>query len=347
MFDRAFFVHILWSRLRATIPQRREISNGWKGRTALFPMIGSVEAGLRRDGGATIFRGMKTSSVGISRRSMISRTAATAGFFAMSQRFAPLFADEKKRRFKIGACEWSLRKSDPTCFDVAKEIGLDGVLVDLGRLGNGMHLLKPEVQQAYLDAAKRTGLEVASLAMGEMNSVPLKNDPRAEEWLEKSVDVMTALKVPLVLVAAFGKGDLCGDKAGIDHTVELLKKHAPKAEKAGVIFGLENYLSAAENLDILDRVGSKAVQVYYDVGNSTDKGYDIYKEIRMLKGRLCEFHAKDGKFMLGQGRVDFKKVREAMDEIDFSGWIHIEAAAPHNLVEDYKADCAFLRSVLS
>ena len=27
------------------------------------------------------------------------------------------------------------------------------------------------------------------------------------------------------------------------------------------------------------------MQVYYDVGNSTDKGYDIYKEIRMLKGR--------------------------------------------------------------
>ena len=56
-------------------------------------------------------------------------------------------------------------------------------------------------------------------------------------------------------------------------------------------------------------------QIYYDVGNSTDEGYDIYKEIRMIKGRVCEFHAKDGKFMLGAGRVDFKKVREAMDEI--------------------------------
>jgi sugar phosphate isomerase/epimerase len=290
---------------------------------------------------------MKTSSHLISRRQMISRTAAATGALALSEKFAPLFADEKNRRFKIGACEWSLRKSDPSSFDVAKQIGLDGVLVDLGHVGSGMHLLKPDVQQAYLDAAKRTGLEVASLAMGEMNLVPLKNDPRAEEWLERSVGVMTALNVPLVLVAAFGKGDLCGDKAGIDRTVEILKKHAPAAEKAGKIFGLENYLSAPENLDILDRVGSKAVQVYYDVGNSTDKGYDIYKEIRMLKGRVCEFHAKDGKFMLGQGRVDFKKVREAMDEINFGGWIHIEAAAPHDLVQDYKADAELLRSIFS
>ena len=76
-----------------------------------------------------------------------------------------------------------------------------------------------------------------------------------------------------------------------------------------MILGLENYLSAEENLDILERVKSSAVQVYYDVGNSTDKGYDIYKEIRMLKGNICEFHAKDADHMLGSGRIDFAKVR--------------------------------------
>jgi len=49
--------------------------------------------------------------------------------------------------------------------------------------------------------------------------------------------------------------------------------------------------------------------------------------------------------MLGQGRVDFKKVREAMDAIGYRGWIQIEAAAPHGLVPDYKAHLAFLKSV--
>ena len=27
---------------------------------------------------------------------------------------------------------------------------------------------------------------------------------------------------------------------------------------------------------LLDRIGSPAVKVYYDVGNSTDKGYNVY-----------------------------------------------------------------------
>ena len=46
-------------------------------------------------------------------------------------------------------------------------------------------------------------------------------------------------------------------------------------------------------MDILNRVGSPAVKVYYDVANSHKQGYDIYKEIRMLGKNICEFHAKD------------------------------------------------------
>lgn len=290
---------------------------------------------------------MKTNPSLMSRRQMISQTSAMAGWLALSSPFAPLFAGEKKRRFKIGACEWSLHKSDPTSLDVAKQIGLDGVQVNMGSVGNNMQLRQPEVQQAYLAAAKKNGMEISSLAIGEMNKVPLKSDPLAAQWLEDSIAVMKALNLKIVLVAAFSKGDLLGDQAGIDHTVEVLRRLAPKAEKAGVIFGLENYLSAGENLDILKRVGSPAVQVYYDVGNSTDKGYDIYQEIRMLKGKVCEFHAKDAKFLLGQGRVDFRKVRAAMDEINFSGWIQIEAATPHGLIPDYQADLAYLREVFS
>lgn len=278
---------------------------------------------------------------------MISRMAATAGWLTLAPQFAPLFAEETKRRFKIGACQWSLRNAGPECFDVAKEIGLDGVQVDLGSAGNDMHLRKPELQRAYLAAARKSGLQISSLAITEMNNVPLKNDPRAEQWLADSIAVMKALNVNIVLVAAFGKGDLIGDKAGIDHTVEVLKRLAPKAEAAGVIFGLENYLSAAENLGLIGRVGSSAVKVYYDVGNSTDKGCDIYREIRMLKGQVCEFHAKDGNFMLGQGRIDFHKMREAMDAIDYRGWIQIEAAAPHDLVGDYKKDLAFLKGIFN
>ena len=62
----------------------------------------------------------------------------------------------------------------------------------------------------------------------------------------------------------------------------------------------------------------------------------MVKEIRALGGLICEFHAKDGKYMLGQGRIDFKEVRKAMDDIHYTGWIQIEAACPHGLIPDQK-----------
>lgn len=283
----------------------------------------------------------------INRRQWISRFGCGASAILFLKTFEPLLSGASARRFKIGACEWSLRKSDPSCFDVAKEIGLDGVQVDMGRSSNGLHLRKAEVQKAYIEAAKRTGLEVASLAMGELNNIPLKSEPCAAIWVLDAISVAQALGVKVILIAQFGNGDLKGDKKGIDRTVAVLKELAPKAEKAGVILGIENYLSAEENMDIIQRVGSKAVQVYYDVGNSTDKGYDIYKEIRMLKGLICEVHFKDGGHLLGKGRIDFKKVREALDDIGYSGWAHLECAAPRSLVEDYKEQLSYIRQIFS
>lgn len=153
--------------------------------------------------------------------------------------------------------------------------------------------------------------------------------------------------VRVVLLAFFGNGDLLGDKAGTDEVVKRLKAIAPKAEKAGVLLAIESWLNADQHINILDRVGSDAVKVYYDCCNSHDKGYDIYAEIRKLGRRICEFHAKENDKLLGQGGVDFKKVRLAMDHIGYSGWIQIEGAVPpgKSILESYKLNCAFMRDV--
>jgi L-ribulose-5-phosphate 3-epimerase len=290
---------------------------------------------------------MRFSTEKITRRTMLGRSARAAAFAAAAAQFQPLLAAPTSRWFKIGACDWSLGKGDnPAAFDLAKEIGLDGVQISMGSVANKMQMGRPEVQQAYRDAAKRTGLEIASLAIGEMNNVPLKSDPRAAEWLAESLDICKAMELPIVMPACFAKGNLDMKKTDeIDHLVGVLKDVTPKAEKLGVLIGVENYLSAEDNMRIIDRVGSPALKVYYDVGNSTDKGRDVLKEIRTLGKLICEMHAKDGKNMLGQGRIDFKEVRKALDDIEYSGWLQLEAAVPHDLVADYTADRKYLKDI--
>jgi sugar phosphate isomerase/epimerase len=282
----------------------------------------------------------------LTRRQVLVRSAQTAAWASLAGACAPLLASPQSRWFKIGACEWSLGRRDPSCFEVAKEIGLDGVQLDLGNAANEMHLKKADVQKAYREAARNTGLEMASLAVSEMNRVPLTVDPKAEHFLADSIDVCKKLGLKVVLAAFFGRGELdMKDTKAIDHVVAAIQRVAKPAEEAGVVIGLENYLSAEDNLDILQRVGSRSVKVYYDVGNSTDKGRDVYREIRLLRGQICEFHAKDSRFLLGQGRIDFTKVRRAIDDIGYSGWIQIEAAHPHGLVEDYTTDYKYLRTI--
>src|SRR5512135_1449039 len=116
---------------------------------------------------------MRHDDIRLSRRAMIRQSVRATAWLALAANCAPLIAAPDKRRFRIGACDWSIGKmSDPTAFDVAKQIGLDGVQVSLGTAANDMHLRKPDVQRQYTDAVRKTGLEVASLAIGELNSIP-------------------------------------------------------------------------------------------------------------------------------------------------------------------------------
>jgi len=287
---------------------------------------------------------------GLTRREMMIRSAAFAGALpwatAAGQEKPRTPRTRRPRGFLIGACDWNLGKmGDPGSFEVARQIGLDGVQVSLGTAANDMHLRKPEVQKAFIEASRANQVRIASLAIGELNNIPYKSDPRTEAWVSDCIDVCRALRVRVVLLAFFGNGDLRDDPNGVDMVVERLKKAAPKAEDQGVILGIESWLSAEDSMAIVNRVGSPAVQVYYDVGNSHLRGYDIYKEIRTLGKNICEFHAKDYNNLFGKGKIDFVKVREAMDAIEYRGWIQIEGATPLGLVESYKQDAEYLRSV--
>ncbi|MCP5520757.1 MAG: TIM barrel protein [Verrucomicrobiales bacterium] len=289
---------------------------------------------------------------GLSRREFIPQFTAAGALSLLGG--ARLFAegDPKPPRFRIGACDWSIgRMATPDAFEVAKQIGLDGVQVSLGTAANHMALRQPEVQARYREAAKAAGLSIGSLAIGEMNNIPYRSDPRAVEWVRDSIEVCQALGCRVVLMAFFNNGDLKGDCEGTANVIHRLREVAPKAEKAGVILGIESWLSAEEHVAIIDAVGSPAVQVYYDVANATKMGYDICREIRWLgrQGLVCELHAKENGFLLGQGLVDFPRVRAALDDIGYSGWIQIEGAVPSggNLLESYRANQRYLRAVLS
>ncbi|MEZ4824897.1 MAG: sugar phosphate isomerase/epimerase family protein [Bacteroidia bacterium] len=283
------------------------------------------------------------------RRSMIKTSAAGLVGLGLSAYMKPLLAAEN-RRFKIGACDWSIGKmADPTALEFAATLGLDGVQVSVVNSQDIIHLNDPAVMKNYRKTAKANHTKIGGLAIGRMNEIPYKSDPRTEEWVSASIDLAKMLGVRAILLAFFSKGDLKGDKAGTAEVIRRLRKIAPKAEKAGVILGVESWLSAEEHVEILDAVASPNVQVYYDLANSEKMGYDIYEEIVWLgKNRICEFHFKENDFLLGEGRIDFQRVRTVLDEIGYTGWVVIEGATPKGMTikDAYTHNVAFVRELV-
>ena len=248
---------------------------------------------------------------------------------------------------RLGVCDWTIGKSgDPAALGLAGSLGLDGVQVSLVPKGDSLALVDPVLRRAYIEAAERTGVAIVSFAVGDLNDVPLKSDPRAEKWLAKAIEIAKDMNVKVILVPFFGKGDLKDDPAGLDAAVAALKRLAPAAEKAGVVLALENWLSAGDNLKILEQVGSPAVRVYYDVGNSQDAGYPIFDEIRRLGARIVEFHAKDTKDLYGKGSMDFPSVRKAMEDIGYTGWFVLEGTKmPLGIEKSVRYDADYLKTV--
>lgn len=277
------------------------------------------------------------------RRSFLRNAGMLAGISAVD----PIHYSAP-RKLRIAACDWSIgHSSDPAAFALARTIGLEGVMVNMGSAGNNMHLRQGSIQQQYLDASKRTGVKISSLAIAELNSIPYKSDPRTEQWVYDSVDVAKALGVTVILLAFFDKNDLRNDAPGTAEVIRRLKKVMPHAEKQGITLGIESYLNAREHLYIMEKVGSDRLKVYYDFRNTADAGYDTVKEFKALgPSNICELHIKENGYLLGKGTLDWKRVFRAIKDTGYygDGWMQIEGAVPDgaDLISSYKHNRSFL-----
>jgi L-ribulose-5-phosphate 3-epimerase len=249
-------------------------------------------------------------------------------------------------RFKVGVTDWNLGLTGKVeAVALAKSIGFEGVQVSIGRNATDrLPLADAALQKAYLEASKREGLPIASLCLDVLHRNYLKNDPLGQRWVADSIPIAKAMGVTVVLLPFFGKGAL-STPAEMDYVGDALREVAPAAEKAGVVLGLEDTISARDNVRIMERAKSPAVLTYYDVGNSTLQKFDIVSEIRWLgKARICEVHLKDNPHYLGEGTIDFKAVMRALGDIGFAEWAHLETDNPSKSVEaDMKRNLAFIR----
>jgi sugar phosphate isomerase/epimerase len=229
---------------------------------------------------------------------------------------------------------------------MAKKCGFQGVQVALGRqlVNDKLPLDNAEVQQTYLAEAKNNGIALTSTCVDRLHNNYLKNDKLGQKWVRDAIRITKAMGLEVILLPFFGKGAL-ETRAEMDYVGDVLRELAPEAEAAGVILGLEDTVSAEDNVHMMERSRSKAVWTYYDIGNSSRQGFDPVKEIHWLgKSRICEVHIKDNPHYLGEGKIDIAGVVGALADIGYDRWTVLETDTPSkDVLADMKKNLAYFQ----
>jgi len=253
---------------------------------------------------------------------------------------------------RVGMTDWNLgQRGDITKVALAREIGLDGIQVSLQFPTDGKTptLRDPKTQEAYRRAALDNGIQICSLAIGSpgRSRLPLHTSPAAAILLTEAVEVAHNLGTNNILLPILGDSHIdMTSQQQVDTFVAMMKEVARYAEKYEVVVGLEDWISAEDNIKIVDAIGSEYVGVYYDCHNIVPRVKDIYVEPKMLGKRIHQIHVKNASMLLAEpgGRVDWPRMAKEFYDIGYRGWYVLETPAPtKDIVADTRANIEYVK----
>lgn len=260
-------------------------------------------------------------------------------------------------RYRIGLSDLMILKRQKLgAFQLTKDIGADGVEVDMGGLGEretfDNQLAKLEVREQFLAKARELNLEICSLAMTGFFAQSFAERPTVPRMIQDCVDTMKAMGVKVAFLPLGVKGDLTKNPELRPAIVERLKMAGKIAVDAGVVIGVETSLSAADEVKLLADVGSPGVKIYFNFSNAAKNGRDISTELRTLgRARICQIHCtnEDGVWLENDPQIDLPKIKRTLDEMGWRGWLVAERSRdqndPRNVKRNFGANTAYLKKV--
>ena len=269
-----------------------------------------------------------------------------------------VFSKEIKQRYKIAACDWMmLKRQKAGDFELSKQIGADGVEMDMGGLGKRdtfeNKLRQVFFQKQFRHTADSIGIEVPSVAMSGFfaQSFLLKNS-----YIDLVKDCISTMRVMGAKVAFLPLGG-CGtgwQNPGAERSVlvKRLREVGRLAVENGVVIGIRTALSAKESIKLLKEINSDGIKIYYNFQDATDNHRDICKELAALgKNRICQIHASntDSVTLDKDNRIDLSKIKKTLDKIGWTGWLVIERSRDVTRVKDvnynYGTNVRYLKQI--
>ncbi len=277
--------------------------------------------------------------------------------FMLIQIVTAASAQVDTQHYKIGLIDLMLLKRQKLgAITLTKQLGADGVEVDMGGLGNrptfDNQLLIDSVRTQFLDKAKELNLQIFSLAMTGYYAQSFCNRPEYQKSIEDCIATMKLMNVKVAFLPLGVQCDLRKNPAVRDSVIARLKVAGKMAEDAGVVIGIETALDAKGEIKLLKEINSPGIKIYFNFSNPLKEGRDLLKEIKILgRDRICMIHCtnKDSVWLQNDPQIDLYKVKKVLDKMKWHGWLVMErsrdATKPQDVKGNYGANTVYLKKV--
>ena len=258
---------------------------------------------------------------------------------------------------QISVCDWMILKRQKIGeFELARELGADGVEMDMGSLGQrdsfDNKLRKLEFRELFLRKATENKIQISSIAMSGFYGQSFAKNKNYRALVEDCIQTMQAMGVKTAFLPLGVLCDLNKYPALRPLIVERLKEAGKMAEKAGVVIGIETTLDADGEVRLLKEIDSKGIKISYNFQNTLDAGRDLVTELRILgKNRICQIHCTntDGVTLPNDKKLDMHKVKTVLHDMGWCGWLTVERSRDttdvHNVKKNYGTNIGYLKQI--
>lgn len=221
-----------------------------------------------------------------------------------------------QQRYLIGVCDWMVLKRQKLGeFKLAKELGCDGIEMDMGGLGTRRSfdnkMRDPESVRVFTHMADSFGIKVGAVAMSGFYG---QSFAKKESWrwlIQDCLNTMAKMGARVAFLPLGGCGNNWTDSLLLrQQIVWRLHEAGEMAHARGMVIGIDTPLDAEGNIKLLDEIGSEGIRIFYKFQTAIEYGRNIAKEIKMLgKDRICAIHASntDGVWLRNDKAINMKK----------------------------------------
>ena len=262
------------------------------------------------------------------------------------------------QQYRVAACDWMMLKRQKLGeFQLAKDIGADGIEMDMGSLGKRVlfdnKLREPEFQQKFRRTADSLGIEVPSIAMSGFFAQSFLKRENYKDLIQDCLQTMDVMGAKVAFLPLGGSGHewkQAGEAR--QEMVRRLHEVGEMAHLSGRRIAIRTGLSARANLTLLKEVNSAGIKIYYNLQDAVDQGLDPCKELKTLGAEnVAQIHASltDSVTLDKDPRIDLRKVRKTLDKMKWRGWLVVErsrnAQDVRNVRSNFGTNVAYLKEI--